>query len=224
MHWVQQLVFLVVAALGALLWTLLATLRSSPRTQYQTLYAWLRFLLRLSCGMFMLDYGCDKLFPMQMAPISIAILNEPVGHMSPMTMLWALIGLNPAYEMVCGAAEVLGGVLILFRRTALAGALLSAFVMTNVLLYNLFFDVPVKLFAANLLAALLFICLPDARALFSFCWLHQPAPAGIWVPPVQRKAFRIATRTIELAYTVTLLVIFPALEGYGWCQNVKRVL
>ena len=31
--------------------------------------------------------------------------------MAPMTFLWNLIGLNPVYEIICGSAEVLGGIL-----------------------------------------------------------------------------------------------------------------
>jgi hypothetical protein len=50
---------------------------------------WLRFLLRLTVAIFMIGYGLDKLFPFQMQPLSIAILNEPVGNLSPMTFLWA---------------------------------------------------------------------------------------------------------------------------------------
>ncbi len=134
-----------------------------------------------------------------------------------MTLLWSLIGMNPAYEMICGAAEVIGGLLILFRRTALAGALLSAFVMTNVLLYNLFFDVPVKLFAANLLLALVFVILPDMKPLYSFFWLHKPAaPAGIWVPPATRRGFKVATRTVEIVFLAGFLLANVYDEATGW--------
>ncbi len=216
-QWVLQVLFVALAVCGGVLWTLIAAARGNRRVEYQTLYAWLRFLLRLTTGMFMLNYGLAKLFPFQMPPVSIAVLNEPVGNMSPMTFLWSLIGMNPQYEIVCGVAEVLGGVLILFRRTALAGALLSAFVMANVLLYNLFFDVPVKLFAANLLLALLFITIPDVPALFRFFWLHQPAaPSGVWVPPVERRGFRIATRTVELIFVTTFLVWMPVSTAMAW--------
>ena len=224
LNWILNGLFLAFALAGGLLWTAVAHARGSRRTQYQTLYAWLRFGLRLTCGMFMLNYGMAKLFPIQMAPISIAILNEPVGQSSPMTLLWSLIGMNPLYEIVCGAAEVLGGTLLLFRRTALAGALLSAFVMANVVLYNFFFDVPVKLFALALLLALLFITLPDLQALYRFFWLHQPAaPAGIWVPPAERRAFRIATRTIELIFTILFLAVFPVFAGIGYFKNRAAV-
>lgn len=217
MDWVLQLVFVVTAVGGGLLWTLVAALGGNRRVEYGTLYAWLRFGVRLTVGFFMLNYGFAKLYPLQMAPISIGILNEPVGQMSPMTFLWAMLGLNPGYEMVCGGAEVLGGVMVLFRRTALAGALLSAFVMTNVLLYNMFFDVPVKLFAANLLLAQVFIILPDLRPLFDFFWLHKPsAPAGIWIPPVKRKGFRIATKTVEIVLACGFFLTLAYYDGMGW--------
>jgi hypothetical protein len=165
----------------------------------------------------MLNYGMAKLFPMQMAPISIAILNEPVGNMSPMTFLWALIGMNPVYEIVCGAAEVLGGLLFLFRRTALLGALLSAFVMSNVVLYNFFFDVPVKIFASNLLLACLFVVLPDARSLFSYFILHKPtAPTGVWIPPTSRKWSRITMLVVECVFSIGFVAGFTYYSAAQW--------
>ena len=219
LNWISAGILVIFSLAGGLLWTIIAAVRGHRRTEYQTLYAWLRFGLRLTCGMFMMIYGLAKLYPHQMAPISIAVLNEPVGQSSPMTLLWSLLGMNPLYEIICGAAEVVGGVLFLFRRTALAGALLSSFVMTNVVLYNFFFDVPVKLFAMNLLLASMFVVLPDVPALFSFFWKHQPsAPSGVWIPPVSRKGFRIATRVIELVFVIGFLVYMPIMSGISWFQ------
>ncbi|HEX4007448.1 MAG TPA: hypothetical protein VHX60_14830 [Acidobacteriaceae bacterium] len=223
LNWIEAGLYVAVALAGGLLWSLVAALRGNRRTEYATLNAWLRFLVRLTCGGFMLIYGFSKVFPMQMAPISIGILNEPVGNMSPMTMLWALIGLHPAYEIVCGLAEVIGGVLLLFRRTALLGALISAFVITNVLLYNLFFDVPVKLFAANLLLGCLFLAVPDLRALFDFFWLHKPTVAqAVWMPAASRSWARITLRIVEIGFTFALLVLIPYSLGQAWRQNRKQ--
>ena len=124
------------------------------------------------------------------------------------------------YESICGTAEVIGGILFLFRRTALTGALVSSFVLTNVLLYNLFFDIPVKLFASNLLLSSLFVILPDVRPLFRFFWLHQPAaPAGVWVPQSSRRAFRIATRTVEIIFVLGFLIEMPIQTAMGWQHN-----
>jgi len=217
LNWILNGLFVVFALAGGVLWTALATLRGSRRTEYQTLYAWLRFVLRLTLAMFLFIYGVGKLFPIQMAPISIAILNEPVGQSSPMTLLWSLIGLHPVYESICGAAEVIGGLLLLFRRTALLGALFSSFVLANVLLYNLFFDVPVKLFAAGLLFATMFVVLPDLRPLYRFFCLHQPAmPVGVWAPRTSRRSLRITLRVVEIVYTAALIVVLPTLVGIAW--------
>jgi hypothetical protein len=221
-QWVQEGLFLALALAGGLLWSAVAAVRGHRRIEYSTAHAWLRFALRLTCGSFMLGYGFAKAFPHQMQPISSAILNEPVGNMAPMTMLWSLIALHPAYEIICGIVEVVGGTLLLFRRTALLGALLSAFVMANVLLYNLFFDVPVKLFAANLLLALVFITLPDWHAMLRFFVLHRPAaPTGVWIPPASRRSFRIATRAIEILLVGTLLIMSPYSGYEEWHDWVK---
>jgi hypothetical protein len=217
MNWIQTGLFLTFALGGGVLWTFIALLRNNPRTEYRTLHAWLRFLLRFSCGMFMVTYGLIKVFPLQMPPPSIAILNEPAGNMAPMTFLWNLIGLNPVYEIICGSAELLGGILLLYRRTALAGALFSAFVVTNVVLYNFCYDVPVKLFAVDLLLGCVFLALPDALSLCRFFWSHKPAaPTASWIPPASRRAGRIAILVTEIVFAAALLVVQPIFMAIGW--------
>jgi hypothetical protein len=217
MNWIQNGLLLTFALAGGIVWTLIALLRNSPRTEYRTLDSWLRFLLRLTCAMFMIGYGLAKVFPFQMPPPSIAVLNEPVGNLSPMTLLWNLIGLNPVYEIICGSAEVLGGILLLYRRTALAGAIFSAFVMSNVVFYNFCYDVPVKLFSVNLLLGCLFLALPDALSLYRFFWSHKPAaPIAAWVPQASRRAGRIAILVTEMVFAVAFLVVRPIFMIIGW--------
>lgn len=217
MNWIQNGLFFTFALVGGILWTVIAHLRNNRRTEYRTLHAWLRFVLRFTCGMFLVIYGLAKVFPLQMPPPSIAILNEPVGNLAPMTLLWNLIGLNPVYEIICGSAELLGGILLLYRRTALAGALFSAFVMSNVVLYNFCYDVPVKLFAVNLLLSCIFLALPDALSVFRFFWCHKlAAPTATWVPPASRRAGRIAILVTEIVFAAAFLVVRPIDMTIGW--------
>ena len=169
-----------ITALGA---TLVWSLVDREAVSYPRLLLWFRFALRICIGSSMLIYGMLKVFPNQMSAPSLAVLNEPLGNTSPMTMLWTLLGMNPLYETLCGSIELLCGVLILFRRTALVGALLTAFVVSNVVLYNYFFDVPVKLFATHLLIMALVAAAPDFPALIRFFWLHEKAaPTTSWSP------------------------------------------
>lgn len=217
MNWIHDGLVLAFAVAGGILWSVIAHLRHNRRTEYRTLHAWLRFFLRLTCGMFMVGYGLAKVFPFQMPPPSVAVLTEPAGNMAPMTFLWTLIGLSPVYEIICGSAEVLGGILLLYRRTALAGALFSTFVITNVVLYNFCYDVPVKLFASNLLLGCIFLALPDMCSLWRYFWSHKPAePTGAWIPPISRRAGRIAILVTEIVFAIAFLVVRPIFMTIGW--------
>ena len=219
--WIAMGIMLVVALLATLIWSLL----DRQRTAYPTLFGWFRFTIRLTLGVAMFNYGLAKVFPLQMGPPSLAVLNEPLGNTSPMTMLWTLIAINPLYEMICGAAEVAGGLLILFRRTALLGALLSAFVLSNVVLYNFFFDVPVKIYATHLLLMCLVVIAPDALSLFRYFWQHKPtAPTGVWVPPARRRSFRIATALIEAFFFFMVAVVAPIADFWPAYKHMRTSL
>jgi hypothetical protein len=202
-NWILVGVFAAIALVATLIWSLLDRKRES----YPVLYAWLRFIIRLMVGVSMLWYGFDKVFPIQMQPPTLGVLTEPFGQMSPDSLLWSMLGAMPVYEMICGWAEVIAGVLLLVRRTSLAGALLTTFIMTNVLLYNLFYDVPVKLFAAHLVLFTLFVVLGDVVPLFRFFVLNELAqPKGVWVPPVSRASILKAMTIAEICYLVLALV------------------
>ncbi len=220
LDWIAIGIMFAAALVATVVWTML----DRRRLAYPTLFGWFRFVIRLALGVAMFGYGMSKVFPLQMAPPSLAVLNEPLGNTSPMTLLWTLLGLNPGYEMVCGAAEVGAGLLILYRRTALLGALFMAFVLCNVVLYNLFFDVPVKIYAAHLLLMALVVIAPDVRSLFRYFWLHQPtAPSGAWVPPSKRRWFRRTTAIIEGWVLLVVGVALPVLLGMGYARELKSL-
>jgi hypothetical protein len=214
LSWIAVGVMLTVAVVATLIWTAL----DRRRKAYPALFGWFRFVLRLTLGVAMLSYGLDKVFLDQMPPPSLAVLNEPLGNTSPMMLLWTMMGLNPGYQMICGAVEVVAGLLILCRRTALLGALVTAFAVSNVVLYDYFFDVPVKIYATHLLLMALVVIVPDFRSLYSYFWRHQPTtPSNAWVPPATRRGSRIVILAVEIAVLVMAL-------GYGSYSEAKGLL
>lgn len=213
-NWVLYRAFASAAIIGGLAWTVIAWFRGSRRTEYRTLFSWLRFLLRLAISFYMIAYGMVKVFLLQMPPVSLAVLNRPTGSIGSSGLLYSLIGAHPWYEFLCGVAEVTGGTLVLFRRTALAGMLICVFIMSNVVLYNFFFDVTVKLFALNLLLAEIFMILPDARPLFGFFWRHEPAaPTAPWAPYDRRWQTKFLVRTLEVVFVIASLLMVPLFDG-----------
>ena len=204
LDWISAALSIVVSLLAAAGWTLFGR-----RSEYRTVGLWLRLVLRLSLVFLMFRYGLMKLFPQQMPPPALAVLNEPVGNTSQLSLLWTLLGLHPGYEMLCGAIETAAAVLLIFRRTALMGAVLAIITMTNVLLYNMFFDVPVKLGAAIILLVAIAVAAPDLGALYTLLWRHRPAAlTSQWVPPGSSPVFRRSILAIEVIVIAMALYRF----------------
>ena len=163
------------------------------------LYAWLRLVLRFTLGAALLVYGFSKFFPLQFPSPSLLTLTGTFGESSPMKLLWTFMGASPAYTMFGGLAEIVPGLLLLFRQTSTLGALLGSGVMLNVVLLNFCYDVPVKLYSTHLLLASLFLLLPDAAALWHIFFAGRAAAlGGLMLPPWERRTLRRATYILRL--------------------------
>jgi hypothetical protein len=90
-----------------------------------------------------------------------------------MHLLWTIVGFSKAYSAFTGWSEVIGGLFLLFRRTTLLGALITAMVMFNVFMLNMCFDVPVKIYSATLVLMACFLAAPDAKRLWDLFIAHQ---------------------------------------------------
>lgn len=168
-HWVTLFTTILVSLLAALIWSLL----DRRRPAYRRAQAWLRLLVRYYLGWVLISYGLSKAFHLQMPYASLGRLMEAYGDSSPMGLLWTFIGHSKAYSAFSGGAEILGGLLLLFRRTVLIGSLVSVAVLLQVVMMNFCFDVPVKIYSSLLLLMALYLAAPDARRLFDFFFLHK---------------------------------------------------
>ncbi len=83
-----------------------------------------------------------------------------------MNVVRTFMGTSRTYTNFSGWMEVIAALLLIWRRTATLGGLVAAGVMTNVLMLNLCYDVPVKQYSAHLLLMSIFVSLHDWRALF----------------------------------------------------------
>jgi hypothetical protein len=77
------------------------------------------------------------------------------------------------YSVVTGSIEVAAGLLILFKRTRVAGFLLALAVLINILLINIGFDISVKLFTLFLLMVVFFNLYPFLKTIYAFFIQHK---------------------------------------------------
>ncbi len=74
-----------------------------------------------------------------------------------MGLLWTFMGYSKTYNLFTGLVEFTAGALLFIPRLSTLGSLLSVGALANVLLLNLSYDVPVKLYSFNLLLMGLFL-------------------------------------------------------------------
>lgn len=162
--WVQAFGLLVLAIAATIVWSAIDRRSES----YPRLYKWFRVFVRFSLATTMLTYGFAKAVPLQMPFPSLTRLMEPYGNFSPMGVLWYSIGASKAYEIFVGCMEILGGVLLFFPRTTLLGAMVCLVDTTEVFTLNMTYDVPVKLFAFQLILLSLLLLAPNLSRMANF--------------------------------------------------------
>lgn len=201
--WVRIAVFAALAvALAAL-----STLRLGAREPAPA-RLWIRILVRYYLAANMLNYGLAKVLVLQFQPPTLDRLAQRFGDASPMGLLWTFMGYSPAYTIFTGVLEILGGLLLLSRKTTLAGALLLVGVLANVVMLNLCYDVPVKQFSIHLLAMALLLLAPQRRRLWgllSGAATPATAPEEPFPSPRGRRAWRIFAVALGLCLIVLQL-------------------
>lgn len=198
-QWVLSFCLLVVALpLGALAARL-------PAGRARALRLAATGFVRLCLALALISYGVAKVYPSQFPPPAIDRLLQRVGDASPMGVLWTFMSASPAYTFLAGAAEILAGILLCARRTALMGALFAAGIFANVFALNLCYDVPVKLYSGQLLLMALLVMWEDAARLLAVFVTGAPAPAArreaLFERPLGHRA-AVALRTGLVAYAL----------------------
>jgi hypothetical protein len=199
-NYVQVLVFAALAAVAVLVWSVL----DRRRAEYTALHAGLRVYVRYVLAIHMLAYGLMKVFKTQFPYPGLTRLLQPLGESSPMGLVWSFMGYSTGYNLFTGGAEVLGAVLLCFRRTTTLGALVVVGVMSNVAALNFFYDVPAKLLSSHLLLMAGVLLAPELRRLADFLVLNRATAPVVLRAPLPAPWMEWASRGVKALFL-------------GWC-------
>jgi hypothetical protein len=133
-------------------------------------------LLRYSVALLLFIYGFAKLNGAQFTILD-SELDKPMGDVSGFWLTWYYFGFSPVFGSVVALAQIGGAVLLLFRKTVLAGASLLVPVVVNIVLIDICFriDLSATLVAIFILFALLSILLMHKEELLNLFWHSQNA-------------------------------------------------
>ncbi len=212
--WVLIVVLATIAVIIATAWTVMGRRhRSHPK-----LLAAFTLYLRLFLARTMFSYGFDKVIPNQFSPMTPLRLTQYIGEASPGGFAWTFLGFSVAYEMFAGAAEVVSGMLLLFRRTQTLGALVGAGVLANVFMLNMSFDIPVKQYSLHLLLMCVFLLALDRERL-----MNVLLRARVALPPRHFDLFTTRrARTVAWAAGIILGVWMLGGSIYGEAKGIRE--
>ena len=173
------MLFLIVSSVwGSLVWTLF----DRKRAHYRPLSEGLMVVTRYLLAFILMSYGFGKVFELQFQFPGFRRLLQRFGDASPMGLAWTFMGYSPGYNWFAGGLEALGGLLLFHRRTTSLGAIITLGVMGNIVMMNLCFDIPVKLYSSLYLFMAIGLLFPDMKRLLSVLLTNRATEARAFKP------------------------------------------
>jgi hypothetical protein len=179
----------------------------SKRIKFELIYDTAVLYARYFVGLFMINYGITKLCSVQFSMPGYIKLESTFGESSPMGLLWAYMGYSKAYTVFIGILEAFFGALLLFKRTKTLGSLLAFGMLVNIVITDLCYDVPAKIFSIHLLILSVLIGAGEIKTVYSFFILHSHSQ----LPPIQgsESKYRLA-RGISKGLLISGCIIFSS--------------
>ena len=203
-HYVQLFFVAICSVIGTLVWTVL----DRKRAAYNQLAYWFRVGIRCYLFFFMMTYGFVKVFKIQFADIQLTKLLQPIGDLSPMGLAWTYMGHSVAYNFFVGLAELIGGLLLLSRKTQTLGALVIVGVMGHVAVMNFTYDIPVKLFSVHLVFFAFLLLLSDGNRVINFFLLNKETTAISEPIPSTESTYIWVIRGLKILTLVVAIGLF----------------
>ena len=153
---------------------LVAILLSYRKIDFVRVYPVLQWIISYYLSLQLLKYGADKLFKAQFYLPEPNTLFTPFGKLDKDLLFWSTMGVSRPYILFLGGTEILAALLLLFRRTRVAGALIAVAILCNVIAINFSYDVSVKVYSLFLLLLALLLSASFMLRLLRYGILQQP--------------------------------------------------
>ena len=163
-------------------------------------------IARWMAAVIMIAYGFAKLTGSQFTVLDSEV-SRPMGEVNGFWLTWYYFGSSAAYRTIVALVEIGGGLLLIWPRTALIGALALLPVVGNIILIDILFGIANALPAAVLtLICLIIVIRPHARRLAAAVLLN----------------FDSSRRAVALRAAVALAVLAGAWGFTYWIANYNN--
>lgn len=136
----------MISAAGTFIWSVL----DYHRLNYKKLTYWLRVHIRYYLFAILFAYGIAKVAGIYFNYSAEGRLFLSLGELVPVLFAGSVFGISINDLLFVGIAEILAAVLLLFRKTATSGAVVSVILFTIMAVNSFGYDLPVKQFSMHI--------------------------------------------------------------------------
>lgn len=204
-------VFIIIAAIGALIWSKV----DAQRKEYTKLYYWLRVLVRYRLAFVLVTYGFIKFFPLQMPYPSLSNLLTNYGDYFAWKIYFQTVGIAPRYESFLGFVEILAAFLLFNRKTVTFGVGLIFGFLGNVAVANGFYDIGEQVLSTFIVLLAAFLFVYDIPRLYDLLIKETPAYANKFIPKFTDSRIRNTRKGLRIAFLAfVVLFAYKAYDNY----------
>ena len=175
---------LLAGIIYALIWQARST--SKPAT-----LAFWQGLIRYGVAFDLAEFGWAKIFHRQLV-MPGSLLDLPYSSFSPSELFWTFFSHSYLFSCIIATLEIVGAMLLLFRRTRLAGVFVLLPVLGNILMMDIFYAVGAQVHAAIMMLGVLYFLFIDFDRLREFFFAAKDRLPAVNMPRLLKAVLRLS--------------------------------
>jgi uncharacterized membrane protein YphA (DoxX/SURF4 family) len=179
----------VIVVIGALAAARLEA-KKYPQAEVEKCRYWMQVSIRYTLAYIFLLYGFAKIFGGQFSSLPVT-LDTPLREISGIQLTWRFFGYSYAYTLFVASGQIVGSLLLFFRRTTTIATLILLPIIINIVFLNFTHNIPVRLYSCIFLLLTFYLVLLDYRKLKSVLWDNRPFPGPGFTPLLRRRSLVI---------------------------------
>jgi hypothetical protein len=208
---------LLAAIIYAFIWQARKTNRPDTLTFWQG-------LIRYGVAFDLASFGWEKICHLQLV-MPLSKLDLPYGSFSPSDLFWTFFSHSYLFGCIIAGFQIVGAMMLLFRRTTLVGVFVLLPVLANILLMDIFYQIgdSVVVHASIMMLGALYFLFLEFNRLKGFFFVSKDQLPALNLS----KYFKIAIR-LSIIYIPLLLIAmhgkpdkYPQLTGKYEVKQLK---
>lgn len=169
---------------------------------YGILYSSIRYCIAFNIAAF----GWKKFYGLQFI-VPTEISNMPMNQQNGEWLTWFYFGYSHTFGIIIAVIQIVGGYLLLFRKTLLIGAIILFSLLFNLTLINIFYQMNAGALSQSIILTIgvLFLILLDYKRLITFFLKTKSnLPSLNFRSGILKNILRISAIVLSLLFTIYL--------------------